>query len=404
MAESAFSSLRVYLFSALAALMLTSTPSWAAGPYINSCDVVNINGKYILRDFFENGVSPSIGGQASPLENLLKEASLSRTGVSVPLLAKKLQDLEQVHAQLPYYLYLALNHHQWFVIDKTFDLLPDSSPILDVKPEQCHSLVARQDSRIYLNKSVWNRLDPDQKVAVVLRQAFLSLEKPELFSATSIPQETLVREIIAEIFKKDLSLMRIRDSITRYFQIPIRPFLDYDCSPSNFVQGSVHNFNSIDYAEPNSLAITVSAERDFYSPILLEFEARIVRPEKKKNEVHRAVKNACTELLNSDGQIVIEASRMPGKLTAQKLKTPYGLHSSLSIRALHGILDFNAYDYTTVAECISSLLPFVNGWIDGEDFAPSDDNDGICYDQATSLEDDMDDTTDSDDTFLRAKK
>ncbi|KYG64688.1 hypothetical protein AZI86_10780 [Bdellovibrio bacteriovorus] len=362
-------------------------PALAAGPYINSCDVVTINGKYILRDFFENGVTPAIGKDTSPLLQLLKEDPVARTGVSVKLLAHKLQDLEQVHAQLPYFIFLTIHHHQWFVQDRNFDRLPDSSPIIDVTSEQCHSLVARQGSQVYFNKPIWQRLDTEQQVAVVLRQAFLSLLKPELFSASSMPPETPVREIIAELFKKNLRIPSIRDALHRYFQIPIRPFLDDNCSPSNFVPGSVHTFNFINYAEPNSISIAVSADRNFYSPILLEFEERIERPEKKKDKLGQAVKNACTAMLASEGQIVIEASRLPGKLSEQQVPIRYGTHFSLSIQALHGILNFQAYDYPTVEECSSSLLKLVNSWIDGEDFTPSPDNDAICYNQATSLDD-----------------
>lgn len=189
----------------------------------NACEVLKLEDKYLLRDFYEDAYyasnAPMIGhGTLRYLRNV--EASpVMNISVSASLLAKKLDQLGSVHPDLPLYLLEVMKSYNWLELNHRFGLLQEEGDLIPA--EMRMTLANRYLKTIRISLPVWTLLDETQKTAAILHEVLFSVVKTETSGEVTLQRSLAVKKVVAEIFKKDFNPILVKDLLLKNFSLPL---------------------------------------------------------------------------------------------------------------------------------------------------------------------------------------
>jgi hypothetical protein len=168
----------------------------------NGGDGVKEGQRLFLRDLFQVGVhrSPWFGEEIDP--DLLKAVSTIHFPVEFDsrLLARKLTDLNFVDPALGSIFVQAIKMHNWLVVDQPLSNVPAYGDPVVV--DSYVQLASRLGPNIRLNKQGWEKLDPENQIALLLHEVVFTFAKPQNFGRGEWHQNALqVREITGALFQ-----------------------------------------------------------------------------------------------------------------------------------------------------------------------------------------------------------
>lgn len=215
-----------YLFILLSFQSLSSTLFIG-----NGGELFEIDSKLVLRDFAEynlfNQPHFECNDKSFPSVNKIDLIFFSKLRISKELLSQKLCDIQLISPKLELVIAGLINHHSWVLVDQELGLLPDDSPLFELKSRKRLQLANRTLSTIRINKDLWFQLDESQKIGLIIHEMIYSLLKPFCIDQECNYKKQparIARQITAMLFNKYTYSQltekeNVKRSITQYLEI-----------------------------------------------------------------------------------------------------------------------------------------------------------------------------------------
>lgn len=212
-------------FCVLVASLLMSSISFADFFKVgNAGEGILIDTGVYTRDLYDYNlhVSPWIGLEASPSLKMQVAAwnSLGLSEDEIHLLARKLTDLNKSHKYLGDEIFEALRFFTWQWTDQDLVLIEPDEVRTPVPPGQRIPIANRYLKSILVQRQNFARLDPANKIALLLHEAVYSLMKYRNGRHVRGPSLSITRQIVANFFdQKGLNSTAASDLMERYLLI-----------------------------------------------------------------------------------------------------------------------------------------------------------------------------------------
>ena len=193
----------------------------------NGGDGVQRDGKLILRDLAVDDLYKQLYVGTS-LDSKISDAVYStdfvgQLALNAKILIQKLTDVETIAPGAGLLLIHTLKQYQ-FVLVNNLPLLPDD------EGDETHvdrvQFAIRKFDQIRLDRQNYFRLDPLQRVALMLHEAFYALAKPECLAEKCRQKSVMARGLTAAVFRNPAANSAMRNLI--YEGIDLEPQLG-DC-------------------------------------------------------------------------------------------------------------------------------------------------------------------------------
>lgn len=147
-------------------------------------DGFRIGNKLYSLDLVEAGVqSQAYFDLLLPVDPFLLERlqiKFANTDIPTLPLAQKLTEVYQMDPLLAYTLANAMEMHQWRFVDSALiDINDEQDSDLQLPKENLVQLASRKESRVSIDRSLWNELDEINKVALILHEALYAIAIPQ---------------------------------------------------------------------------------------------------------------------------------------------------------------------------------------------------------------------------------
>lgn len=148
------------------------------------------------------------------------------------LLVRKLTDLNRAQAFLGDDILAALQFFQWRYVDDALHLIEPDEVRRVINPDLRVPIANRLFQSILINKAHFQRLDAENKIALILHEAIYALIKPRYYTGRTNQSLSLTRQIVAGFFSEDtvfvpsfLSLLSEALNIEALHQTQFRPLV-----------------------------------------------------------------------------------------------------------------------------------------------------------------------------------
>lgn len=218
-------------------LLMTSMASFA-GDKGNGGDGIERNGKLYVLDLVEAGVEEApyfrSGTVAPSLLKLRLEMAFGSDGYPVDLIARKLVEIADGNPHLSAAIAQVIEEYNWRLVNSSLIDIKDEYTVLDYK--DLKQLAIRKQNTISIDKSLWAKLDDENKTALIFHEVIYALIKPKLVNGVLQQQSDRAREVNGFIFTSEsenpIALMQLMgndfDDVFTYISIGFNDlYLDY---------------------------------------------------------------------------------------------------------------------------------------------------------------------------------
>lgn len=192
----------------LFSIFFLSIPGFASYVFVgNGGEGYESEGVLYTRDLFSYQVhkNPYIGNTQ---DQMLKAPISSIIGLELSveeqnLLNKKITDINEIFPSLGDNILLAIQYFRWNFTEEPLGLInPDPSRIA-VDPTKRVAIANRYLQNILLNKSAFNRLDHENKIALIIHEAVYALIRVQRHNQIGYQNLETARQITAGFFDKE---------------------------------------------------------------------------------------------------------------------------------------------------------------------------------------------------------
>lgn len=189
----------------LTALLLTNMTAFA-GDKGNGGDGIEIDGKLYVLDLVEAGVETKpyfnalISGPLTEyrLKELFSDESYPRT-----LISHKLAEIREIAPVFADMILQTMEAYQWKLVNGALVNIKDEDTVLQY--ENLKQLAVRKNGSIFINKSLWAQLDPENKTALIFHEVLYALIKPKMVGGKLQQVSDRAREVTGYLFTDRLS-------------------------------------------------------------------------------------------------------------------------------------------------------------------------------------------------------
>lgn len=176
----------------------------------NGGDGIEIDGKLYLRDLVNLSLhkTPYFGAHIDSELPALPDPTVMSLEYSKKLLAQKLTDLNEACPSMGDYLLATIKYYNWVLVDFPLTPITDPRDTIELPPgTKVVQIANRLGNTIRIQADAWNRLNDENKIALIIHEAIFSLTKLTKVPFGMFEQSPYTaREITGQLFSPSFLL------------------------------------------------------------------------------------------------------------------------------------------------------------------------------------------------------